>query len=203
MHAPTESPAVIEADTFDHHDRTQAILAKYNLDIEQPRWPSHPFPALERVTKPIRMRVRYTCHRCKTSFGHDKECISCRHRRCAKCDRYPARKPKPGVGLQTMPAALVDPVEKSVPETEAVAADHMCACHECQTFIEMTIEECPNCHHAICDRCHKEARMQSVDERGTEEASKQEEEGARKAPPGEQKLPPDISTKEEQEPAVS
>lgn len=201
--ATTDSPAVIEADTFDEHDRTQVLLAKYNLDIDflQPQWPSRS-PFLERVSKPIRMRVRYTCHRCNTSFGHEKECNSCRHRRCGKCDRNPPRKPRRAPESQNKTAAPAAPVEPTTSEClDVIAADHLCACHECQTIIEMTVEECPNCHHTICERCHKEARIQPVDEREMEETSRAEraEMEQRKAPPEEPSLPPDTSLEEEQQ----
>jgi hypothetical protein len=199
MQAPAETRAVVEADTFDEQDRRQAILAKFNLDLEQTKWPNHSFIPAERVSKQIRMRVRYTCHNCNTSFGYEKECNSCRHRRCARCDRYPPRKPRPAVESNIPAPAPVAPAETSAPEKSEAVMDHICTCHECQTVIELEVEECPNCHHTICDRCHREARLQSTDVQETDISSKQEEED-RKAPPEEQKLPPDSSTTEDQRP---
>ncbi|EGE02310.1 hypothetical protein TEQG_01348 [Trichophyton equinum CBS 127.97] len=47
---------------------------------------------VERVEKPIRMRVRRNCHRCLATFGADKVCAKCEHTRCKKCFRYPPSK---------------------------------------------------------------------------------------------------------------
>ncbi|GBF63286.1 hypothetical protein TMEN_5910 [Trichophyton mentagrophytes] len=47
---------------------------------------------VERVEKPIRMRVRRNCHRCLATFGADKVCVKCEHTRCKKCFRYPPSK---------------------------------------------------------------------------------------------------------------
>lgn len=154
MQDPVGSPAVLEADGIGGgYDRTLALIAKHNLDLEQPTRPRQPRIPYERVERPIRMRVRYTCHRCRTTFGRDRECGSCRHHRCTKCDRYPSKKPRPSEPT----------VEPSAPE-EAIAADAepapapgTCTCHECQTGIDIGIENCPNCHHKICDRCLQES----------------------------------------------
>ena len=50
---------------------------------------------VQRVNKPIRMRVRRTCHRCQTTFGPDKVCVNCQHARCKKCPRHPPPKSQP------------------------------------------------------------------------------------------------------------
>lgn len=198
MAALAESHTMIEADTSDSHDMDQILLAKSNLDIAQPRWPARNIPPVERVSRPIRLRVRYTCHQCKTSFGHEKECNSCRHRRCARCDRYPPRKPRPNHDSYAPTSTPAAPVEEAAPEIpEPIAADSFCTCHECQTVLEVEVEECPNCHHTICEKCHKEARLQSVD------MTSPAEEEERKAQPEEQKLPPDSNTAEEQPPTIS
>lgn len=207
MQSPAETYEVIEAETFDERDRTQAILAKPNLDSEWPRWPNHSYVQPERVTKQIRMRVRYTCHRCKTSFGHDKECNGCRHRRCGRCDRYPPRKPRPAVEPKVPAPSSVAPVEETAPERSEVAPmEHICTCHECQTVLKFEVEEelerCPCCNHTICDKCQRESRIQGVDLQETDMSLKQEDEDI-KAPPEEQKLPPDGNTTEDQPPTES
>ena len=35
----------------------------------------------------------------------------------------------------------------------------LCDCHECQTVVDIDSDECPNCHHKICERCLKEGQF--------------------------------------------
>ena len=56
---------------------------------------------VQRVSKPIRMRVRRTCHRCQTTFGPDRICVNCQHVRCKKCPRHPLPKNKPETTMAT------------------------------------------------------------------------------------------------------
>jgi hypothetical protein len=201
--APAESSRTIEVDTCDSCDTTQVLLAKTNFDLAHPRWPARNIIPVERVSKPIRMRVRYTCHRCKTSFGHSRECNSCRHRRCARCDRYPARRTRPNPDSDAPTSTPAAPVEEVVAEESGlILVDSFCTCHECQTVIEVEVEECPNCHHTICAECHTEAQLQSIDEPNVDLTPLTEEE-ERISQPEEQKLPPDSSTAEEEQPTVS
>ena len=129
--------------------KARELFKKYDFEIDESEWKADNTKRAkptERVQKQIRMRVKYTCHSCNTTFGHDKVCISCQHARCNKCVRYPPKKRK-GKKTDTAPAA---PAEDEAP-------DKKCACHECQTGFEIGTEECPNCHHKICERCLKEA----------------------------------------------
>jgi hypothetical protein len=134
-------------------NKAQAIFAKYNLELSEADWDMRPKVPYERVPKNIRMRVRYTCHNCSTTFGHERVCVGCRHRRCTKCSRYPPKKDKskaPKTDAAALPSqAQSDP---SQPKNEA-------ACHECQTVFTLGTEECPNCHHQICERCLQEATI--------------------------------------------
>lgn len=45
-----------------------------------------------RVEKPVRMRIRRSCHRCNASFAGNKVCPMCQHTRCKSCPRYPPPK---------------------------------------------------------------------------------------------------------------
>jgi len=43
-----------------------------------------------RVEKAIRIRIRWSCHECHTSFTGRKTCANCGHRRCSECAKKPA-----------------------------------------------------------------------------------------------------------------
>lgn len=75
-------------------ERARALFAKYGLTLEPEEWMSPRTLEVQRVEKPIRMRVRRTCHRCQTNFGSDKVCASCQHVRCKKCPRHPPPRTK-------------------------------------------------------------------------------------------------------------
>ncbi len=145
--APVEPP--LQANIARHLARARELFKIYDFEIDESEWKvdqGRTDKATERVQKTIRMRVRYTCHTCNTTFGHDKVCISCQHPRCTKCIRYPPRKSKD----TRKQAASKAPTGPQMP-------DNKCACHECQTGFGIAAEECPNCHHKICKRCLKEA----------------------------------------------
>ena len=197
MQAPAESSSVIEADTFDDRGGSQALFAKYNLDIVQPKWPTRNNPPVERVPKPIRMRVRYTCHRCLNSFGHDRDCNSCGHRRCAHCKRYPPRKLRPDSEYHGPTSDPAPPVKEAAPdESGPNHSQTLCTCHECQTVLGADIKNCPNCRHKICQKCHIEAQWQKPNGVDVDMRSPTEE-ATRHSQPEEQKLPPDSSTTQE------
>jgi len=158
--------------------RIVEIFTKHNLDLASP--PSRHAPPIipsERAYKPIRMRVRYTCHCCQTSFGRDKECVGCQHRRCTRCDRYPPKKtPKQG-------AEMTATIPLEAPTQDEAAEEKACACHECQTEIVIGVDQCPNCHHTICERCHKETGIFDEPQQKTETAVAPSIDPMAKAPP--------------------
>ncbi|CAG7919119.1 unnamed protein product [Penicillium olsonii] len=88
---PSEpAPVVMTEFTTTYHAKTSALFAKYGLNLDPDAWKAPPdLQQLNRVTKPIRMRVRRTCHRCETTFGTEKVCVNCSHTRCTKCPRFP------------------------------------------------------------------------------------------------------------------
>ena len=47
------------------------------------------YPAVQRVYKKPRQRVRYTCDQCQTLFADRDSCRSCGHARCKDCTRQP------------------------------------------------------------------------------------------------------------------
>lgn len=62
------------------------------------------------------MRVKYTCHNCKTVFGHERICANCQHKRCSECTRYPPKKKKD----KAKAAAAEDPATTSKDTTTEV-----------------------------------------------------------------------------------
>ena len=140
-------------------ERIHAVFKKYDFAFEDESrevpialTESRPKAPYERIQKNIRMRVKYTCHNCRTVYGHDRICISCQHKRCPDCTRYPPKK-KTKKPKEDREVAVVDTTQQSN------QAEQRCTCHECQTGFEPGAEECPNCHHQICSICLKEAMV--------------------------------------------
>ena len=129
-------------------NRVEAAFARYNLEVDETEWDTRTKAPHERVHKNIRMRIRYTCHNCSTTFGRDRVCVGCEHRRCTRCSRYPPKKDRPKVTEDAQSAPPSQP-QSDAPQASAEGV----ICHECQSGSEVEAEECPNCHHKICDRC--------------------------------------------------
>ena len=150
-----KDPAIIEVDDAFLNDRLATLLAKYNLDILYDSSAQRQQPQ-ERVEKQIRMRVRYTCHQCSTTFGSQKECVSCHHRRCTQCARRPPKRVKKAVELVEMVETVEPVTEGAAPQTSTAGHERHCTCHMCQTDIAMDVQICPNCQHEVCERCLRE-----------------------------------------------
>ncbi|UKZ73583.1 hypothetical protein TrVFT333_001230 [Trichoderma virens FT-333] len=73
-------------------ERAKKLNERFGLEIQPMQWQNAiPSDTVLRVDKPIRMRIRRTCHRCNATFGAAKECPNCNHGRCTKCTRYPPK----------------------------------------------------------------------------------------------------------------
>jgi hypothetical protein len=110
----TSSEGPVQSDVDRRLERARALFRKYDFDIDESEWKieNNNRQPTERVQKAIRMRVRYTCHSCRTVFGHDKVCLSCNHSRCSDCIRYPPKKVKqPRVDPAS---AAVDPAHSTL-----------------------------------------------------------------------------------------
>ncbi|KAF2429024.1 hypothetical protein EJ08DRAFT_591477, partial [Tothia fuscella] len=150
-----------------HRERTRALFAKYGLSVEAREWiPSPPLNQIVprgvlRVEKPIRMRIRYTCHLCHTMFGTAKQCRKCQHRRCLSCPREPPRRPRneeedkennikvrsregtPGPTSRSSSAGPLPVVQRT-----------RRTCHQCTTeFPVGTAQICTKCGHLRCSKC--------------------------------------------------
>ncbi|KKK13334.1 hypothetical protein ARAM_002002 [Aspergillus rambellii] len=160
-------------------EKARVLFAKYGMTIESGEWRSSSDAPVQRVTKPIRMRVRRTCHRCQTTFGPDKVCMNCQHVRCKKCPRYPPAKPKDpkeqaGTALQ---AILTQRAQKPIAKEPRPKEPKLTipsrtggqdlvhkpvrqrirrTCHRCNTVFAAHATECSNCNHIRCTDCHRD-----------------------------------------------
>ncbi|BCR88546.1 uncharacterized protein ACHE_41110S [Aspergillus chevalieri] len=186
---PEEYPTKIQEPTVISHwsavqqAKAQALFAKYGLTLEPGEWKSPSDMTVQRVTKPIRMRVRRTCHRCQTTFGPNKVCVNCQHTRCKKCPRHPAPKSKPvtepeqgavralleekkardarlaELPRRTQKAELTIPSRSGGQDLvrRPVRQRVRRICHECESlFPTEDATECINCGHIRCKICPRD-----------------------------------------------
>lgn len=166
-------------------ERARALLAKYDLSIEPGEWTAPTDLQPTRVQKPIRMRVRRTCHRCQTTFGLDKVCTNCQHPRCKKCPRFPSaqenaeehriskqkildirsRHPTASVGLRTYSRITEDPHALPTLPSRTGGQDlihkpvrHRVrrTCHCCNKIFGPGSKECESCKHVRCKKCPRD-----------------------------------------------
>lgn len=133
-------------------DQAQAVYEKYGISLNITDWQRPERSGVERIERKTRMRVRYTCHSCQTSFGRDKVCTKCSHDRskCSDCVRYPAK--RVGEKAKRQKIVLVEPPVPSISKG---------ACHECKTDFSIGDKQCENCEHEICERCLRETILNS------------------------------------------
>lgn len=174
---PTRENNVVQW-TEVQQERARALFAKYGLTLEAHEWMTPQNLEVRRVDKPIRMRVRRTCHRCQTTFGPDRVCVNCQHVRCKQCPRYPQARTKeekearalakaqvqPDMSSEAAAAAALDssrqkytltiPAPVGAQDLYKRAKQHMRrSCHRCQTPFPETPILCENCGHNRCQLC--------------------------------------------------
>lgn len=158
-------------------ERARALFAKYGLTLEPEEWMSPRNIQVQRVEKPIRMRVRRICHRCQTTYGPDKVCNNCQHVRCKKCPRYPPKKtPQDSKGKEKAVAATdtaaapaaAAPRKQKAPLTlpsRRGGQDRVLqparqrvrrTCHRCGSLFDGHATECVTCKHIRCKKCPRE-----------------------------------------------
>lgn len=151
-------------------ERARALFAKYGLTLESHEWISTtPQPiSVQRIEKPIRMRVHRSCHHCGTTYGVDKVCTNCEHKRCKKCPRYP--KKKTPAEKQKEAEATVQPVKpkkKKLLTLKSKTGGELVyqhtrqrvrrTCHKCHNmFIPATATICEHCRHVRCTKCPRD-----------------------------------------------
>jgi hypothetical protein len=154
-------------------EKARALFAKYGLTLEPGEWMLKTTNAnIQRVEKPVRMRVRRYCHRCRATFGADRVCSSCQHVRCKNCFRYPSSKSKEAKGKEKAAAPAPAPKEVSKPSKVVLTIPSRTGgqdrvrrpikmrirrtCHRCSTLFVADATECTQCSHIRCKKCPRD-----------------------------------------------
>ncbi len=193
--SPPHDPAAYLMDS-EHRERARLLFEKYGLSFEANDLAPPPIPSSSsrrdcrvlRVEKQIRMRIRYNCHRCHTTFGATLICARCEHHRCRKCPRHPPKKPRrihregeathresDGYGeamdidQEAMSARvrsgspinmLQTSTSESHPQPTLFLQRASRVCHKCKaTFSPIEAQICANCGHQPCLKCSREPRI--------------------------------------------
>lgn len=161
-------------------ERARKLAEKYGLTIEPYEWAAS-CQTVQRIEKPIRMRIHRTCHKCKATFGIANVCVKCEHVRCKQCPRYPPRKDKSskdvgkgkGVagagapvaagGAGGLPAewkklALKKPSRTGGQDLVRKKPKQRVRrhCHDCATQFIPGNKTCPGCGHIRCVECPRD-----------------------------------------------
>ncbi|KAG2420163.1 hypothetical protein HFD88_004963 [Aspergillus terreus] len=171
---PAPEPTVLTHWSAIQEERARALFAKYGMTLEPGEWKSSSDMTVKRVTKPIRMRVRRTCHRCQTTFGPNKVCVNCQHARCKKCPRHPPAKTQdhtetalhtlvakgktPAVPTKIREPPLTIPSRTGGQDLirKPIRQRVRRTCHRCQTTFAAGATECASCHHIRCKICPRD-----------------------------------------------
>lgn len=167
-------------------ERAKKLGERFGLEIKASEWQATRPSADEtvlRVDKPIRMRVRRTCHHCGTGFTAAKECPSCQHVRCTKCARYPPKRSEAEViASRERRAAIIKANKENAPIIPDWAPDARSkfvltrpsksggqdlvykkprqrvrrTCHECSTIFQAGSKTCESCGHKRCTDCPRD-----------------------------------------------
>jgi hypothetical protein len=74
-------------------EKAKVLFEKYGLRYPAAKRPQQDPPnKIRRIEKPVRIRLHWNCHQCKTAFAQDKVCSSCGHERCGDCTRSPPQR---------------------------------------------------------------------------------------------------------------
>jgi hypothetical protein len=166
-------------------ERAQKLGERYGIDMKSFEWQHASVSADEtvlRIDKPIRMRVRRTCHRCEASFNTAKECPRCQHVRCTKCPRHPAKRTEAEIiASRERRAALIKANKENapiIPDYDYTGKDIKLTrpsktggqdlvykkprqrvrrtCHECHTLFAVGNKTCAKCNHTRCTDCPRD-----------------------------------------------
>lgn len=175
--------------------RAADLFEKYGVDLDPDLCPYETRPAttgrLERVEKPIRMRLHHHCHHCSLAIGPTGVCVNCGHKLCKKCYRFPdekkdAKPPEPKdkkrkavspSRSETLENWLVSTPSSSLafrPATKGPAVSSVSAlrrvrrlCHQCTAPFIWTERVCQDCDHEMCSMCPQDPPAATADPSGT------------------------------------
>ncbi|KAL2830785.1 hypothetical protein BDW59DRAFT_140833 [Aspergillus cavernicola] len=141
----------------DQKERTETALQTI---LAQKTDPVRPKPSVHQLTipsrtggqdlirKPVRQRVRRTCHRCHTVFApHATECTSCRHIRCKTCPRDPPKLHKYPDGY---PGDAEPPFEPPARTWKRPRQRVRYTCHLCSNVLRSGEKNCSSCGQEKC-----------------------------------------------------
>ncbi|CAH0059585.1 unnamed protein product [Clonostachys solani] len=167
-------------------ERAKKLGERYGLEIKTTDWKTITIDPTDdtvlRVNKPIRMRVRRTCHRCEANFTTSKECPSCQHTRCVKCARYPPRRTEEEkIASRERRAELIRTQKENAPLIVDYRIDQKPVvlkkpsrtggqdliykkprqrvrrnCHECARLFPPGSKTCEGCGHIRCTDCPRD-----------------------------------------------
>ncbi|KAH7089278.1 hypothetical protein FB567DRAFT_329213 [Paraphoma chrysanthemicola] len=114
----------------------------------------------ELAYQPPKQRVKRTCHKCETPFVPPTAtiCEQCRHIRCTKCPRDPAKLQKWPIGYPGDVEADSDSeVEKQLEKFRRTWRKPRqrvrWECEHCHSSFINGSPQCPGCGHERCDKC--------------------------------------------------
>jgi len=166
-------------------ERAKKLGERFGIELKPAEWQkSIAGDTVLRTDKPIRMRVRRTCHKCNASFSVDKECPNCQHIRCTKCARYPPKRTEAEIiACREKKAAILKANKENAPITPDWDIDEKegevvltrparkagsdlvykkprqrvrRTCHECQTLFATGSKLCASCDHVRCTDCPRD-----------------------------------------------
>ncbi|TFA99273.1 hypothetical protein CCMA1212_008971 [Trichoderma ghanense] len=164
-------------------ERAKKLNERFGLEIQPMEWQKAiPNDTVLRMDKPIRMRIRRTCHRCNATFGAGKECPNCNHARCTKCTRYPPKRTEAEIiASRERRAAKIKanrenaPIEPDYgPEDKDFVLTRPSktggqdlvhkkprqrvrrTCHECNILFIAGTKVCERCSHVRCTDCPRD-----------------------------------------------
>ncbi|KAF4587303.1 hypothetical protein GQ602_003996 [Ophiocordyceps camponoti-floridani] len=164
-------------------ERAKKLAERYGLELSSSDlFKTSADDTVLRMDKPIRIRIRRSCHRCDTALPVSKECPNCLHVRCPKCARYPPKRSDAEKLASRERRAAVAQAQK---ENPPMVPDYSCretpvilkrpsktggqdlylkkprqrvrrTCHRCQTVFQPGSKKCQDCGHVRCTDCPRD-----------------------------------------------
>ncbi|OAL45288.1 hypothetical protein IQ07DRAFT_221791 [Pyrenochaeta sp. DS3sAY3a] len=116
----------------------------------------------ELAYQPATQRIRRSCHKCETQFVPPTAtiCEQCRHIRCTKCPREPAKLTKWSTGYPGDVESYSDEEVEKQRDTfrrtwRKPRARVRWECEKCHSAFLNGSPQCPGCGHERCDQCSR------------------------------------------------